>query len=126
MMFVGFVVSTSISTFILELTFYHRDDFKFLDSFLDHARWGIMPALISGFVAYRMDAPASDAETLSQTTIAAALRFLAWGGIAVIFMLYATDDLALEKLNLRFTLVGTAFLVTGLLGAAARFKTAND
>ncbi|ATG90981.1 hypothetical protein [Methylomonas koyamae] len=126
MMFVGFVVSTSISTFILELTFYHRDDFKFLDSFLDHARWGIMPALISGFVAYRMDAPASDAETLSQTAIAAALRFLAWGGIAVIFMLYATDDLALEKLNLRFTLVGTAFFVTGLLGAAARFKTAND
>ncbi|AMK76111.1 MULTISPECIES: hypothetical protein [Methylomonas] len=126
MMFVGFIVSTTISTFILELTFYHRDDFNFLDSFLDHARWGIMPALISGFVAYRMDVPASEAEALSKTVISATLRFLAWGGIAVIFMLYATDDLAIEKLNLRFTLVGTAFFVTGLLGAAARFKTASD
>lgn len=126
MMFVGFVVSTTISTYILELTFYHRDDFNFLDSFLDHARWGIMPALISGFVAYRMDAPVSDAEALSKVIVSAVLRFLAWGGIAVIFMLYATDDLAIEKLNLRFTLVGTAFFVTGLLGATARFKTAGD
>ncbi|CAD6881338.1 hypothetical protein [Methylomonas albis] len=125
-MFVGFVVSTTISTFILELTFYHRDDFDFLDSFLDHARWGIMPALISGFVAYRMDAPASEAEALSKTVISAVLRFLAWGGIAVIFMLYATDDLAIDNLNLRFTLVGTAFFVIGLLGATARFKTASD
>jgi hypothetical protein len=125
-MLVGFVVSTTISTFILELTFYHRDDFNFLDSFLDHARWGIMPALISGFVAYRMDVPASETEALSKTILSAVLRFLAWGGIAVIFMLYATDDLAIEKLNLRFTLVGTAFFVSGLLGAAARFKTASD
>ncbi|QSB00637.1 hypothetical protein JWZ98_18545 [Methylomonas sp. EFPC1] len=125
-MFVCFLVSTTISTFILELTFYRRDDFNFLDSFLDHARWGIMPALICGFVAYRMDAPASEAEALSKTILSAVLGFLAWGGIAVIFMLYATDDLAIEKLNLRFTLVGTAFFVTGLLGAAARFKTAGD
>ncbi|WP_446809899.1 hypothetical protein ACH50O_22030 [Methylomonas sp. 2BW1-5-20] len=125
-MLVGFVVSTTISTFILELTFYHRDDFNFLDSFLDHARWGIMPALISGFVAYRMDTPASETEALSKTILSAVLRFLAWGGIAIIFMLYATDDLAIEKLNLRFTLVGTAFFVSGLLGAAARFKTVSD
>ncbi|MDX8128292.1 hypothetical protein QLH52_13430 [Methylomonas sp. OY6] len=125
-MFVCFLVSTTISTFILELTFYRRDDFNFLDSFLDHARWGIMPALICGFVAYRMDAPASESEALSKTILSAVLGFLAWGGIAVIFMLYATDDLAIEKLNLRFTLVGTAFFVTGLLGAAARFKTASD
>ncbi len=126
MMFVGFVVSTSISTFILELTFYHRDDFNFLDSFIDHARWGILPALICGFVAYRMDSPVADTEALSKTVLSATLRFLAWGGIAVIFMLYATDDLAIEKLNLRFTLVGTAFFVSGLLGAAARFKTAGS
>ena len=54
----------------------------------------------------------------------AILRFLGWGGVAVIFMLYATDDLTIQEPNLRFTLVGTAFFVVGLLGAVARFKTA--
>ncbi|MGR8932444.1 MAG: hypothetical protein ACU836_17605 [Gammaproteobacteria bacterium] len=124
MMFLGFVVSTTVSTLVLEITFYHREHFSFLESFIDHMRWGIMPALMCGFVAYRMDTPASESETISQIIFSAVMRFLAWGGVAVIIMLYATDDLTIEALHLRFTLVGTAFFVIGLLGASARFKNA--
>jgi hypothetical protein len=125
MMITGFIVSTMVSVLVLELTFYRRDHFDFLDSFLDHMRWGILPALMCGFVAYRMDTPVSESETLGDLITAAALRFLGWGSIAVIIMLYATDDLTIQESNLRFTLVGTAFFVIGLLGAAARFKTAG-
>jgi hypothetical protein len=57
--------------------------------------------------------------------MAAALRFLGWGSVAVIIMLYATGDMTIQETNLRFTLVGTAFFVVGLLGAAARFKTTS-
>jgi hypothetical protein len=123
MMITGFMVSTSVSTLILELTFYQRDYFNFLDSFIQHMRWGILPALVSGFVAYRMDTPVSESEALAKLIITALLRFLSWGSVAVIFMLYATDDLTIQEPNLRFTLVGTAFFVVGLLGAVARFKT---
>ncbi|WAR46438.1 hypothetical protein [Methylomonas rapida] len=126
MMILGFMVSTTVSTLVWEITFYHRDNFNFLESFLDHMRWGIMPALVCGFVAYRMDTPVSESETLASIVLAAALRFLAWGGVAVVIMLYATDDLTIEKLNLRFTLVGTAFFVIGLLGASARFKSTRQ
>jgi len=124
MMIMGFIVSTSASTLILELTFYQREYFSFLDSFIQHMRWGILPALVSGFVAYGMDTPVSEAEALGKLIMTAILRFLGWGGVAVIFMLYATDDLTIQEPNLRFTLVGTAFFVVGLLGTVARFKTA--
>jgi hypothetical protein len=53
------------------------------------------------------------------------LRFLGWGLVAVIIMLYATGDMTVQEANLRFTLVGTAFFMVGLLGAAASFKTAR-
>jgi hypothetical protein len=125
MMIMGFIVSTMVSTLVLELTFYRREYFDFLESFLDHMRWGILPALMCGFVAYRMDTPVSESETLRKLIMDAALRFLAWGSVAFIIMLYATDDLTLQESNLRFTLVGTAFFVLGLLGASARFKTAR-
>ncbi|MDD5412735.1 MAG: hypothetical protein PHF31_15230 [Methylobacter sp.] len=125
MMIMGFIVSTMVSTLVLELTFYRREYFNFLESFLDHMRWGILPALMCGFVAYRMDTPVSESETLGKLIMAAALRFLAWGSVAFIIMLYATDDLTIQESNLRFTLVGTAFFVLGLLGASARFKTAR-
>lgn len=125
MMIMGFIVSTTVSTLILELTFYRRESFDFLESFIQHMRWGILPALVCGFVAYRMDTPVSESETLGKLIMAAALRFLGWGAVAVIIMLYATDDLTIEEPNLRFTLVGTAFFVVGLLGASARFKTAR-
>ena len=125
MMIMGFIVSTTVSALILELTFYRREYFNFLDSFIQHMRWGILPALICGFVAYRMDAPVGESEALGKIIMAAVLRFLGWGSVAVIIMLYATDDLTIQEPNLRFTLVGTAFFVVGLLGASARFKTAR-
>ncbi|NOU21074.1 MAG: hypothetical protein HOO93_04665 [Methyloglobulus sp.] len=125
MMIMGFIVSTTASTLILELTFYRRDSFNFLESFIQYMRWGILPALMCGFVAYRMDTPVSESEAPSKLIMAAMLRFLGWGLVAVIIMLYATDDLTIQDTNLRFTLVGTAFFVVGLLGAAARFKTAQ-
>ncbi len=124
MMITGFIVSTSVSTLILELTYY-KENFRFLDSFIQHMRWGILPALMCGFVAYRMDTPESNSETLGNFILTAVLRFLGWGTVAVIIMLYATDDLTIQATNLRFTLVGTAFFVVGLLGASARFKTAR-
>ncbi|CAA9892828.1 conserved membrane hypothetical protein [Candidatus Methylobacter favarea] len=126
MMVMGFVVSTTVSALVLELTFYRRDSFNFLDSFIQHMRWGILPALICGFVAYRMDTPVSESEARGKLIIAAALRFLGWGSIAVIIMLYATDDLTIEEPNLRYTLVGTAFFLVGLLAAAASFKATRS
>ena len=77
------------------------------------------------FVAYRMDTPVNESESLGKLIMAATLRFLGWGSVAVIIMLYATGDMTIEEPNLRFTLVGTAFFVVGLLGASARFKTAR-
>lgn len=124
MMIMGFIVSTSASALILELTYY-KEHFKFLESFIEHMRWGILPALMSGFVAYRMDTPVSESEALGKLVIAALLRFLGWGLVAVIIMLYATGDMTIQETNLRFTLVGTAFFMVGLLGASASFKTAR-
>ena len=124
MMIMGFIVSTSASALILELTYY-KDHFKFLESFIEHMRWGILPALMSGFVAYRMDTPVSESEALGKLVIAAVLRFIGWGLVAVIIMLYATGDMSIQETNLRFTLVGTAFFMVGLLGASASFKTAR-
>ena len=124
MMIMGFIVSTTASTLILELTYY-KENFSFSESFIQHMRWGILPALMCGFVAYRMDTPGDGSEAFVKLILAAVLRFLGWGLVAVIVMLYATDDLTIEETNLRFTLVGTAFFVVGLLGAAARFNTAR-
>jgi len=124
MMILGFIVSTTASTLVLELTYY-KNNFKFLESFIQDMRWGILPALMCGFVAYRMDTPVNESEAPGKLIINAILRFLGWGSVAVIFMLYATDDLTAQEANLRFTLVGTAFFVVGLLGASACFKTAN-
>ncbi len=124
MMIMGFIVSTTVSALILELTYY-KENFRFLESFIQHMRWGILPALICGFVAYRMDTPEREAEALGKLIMAAALRFLGWGSVAIIIMLYATGDMAIEETNLRFTLVGTSFFVVGFLAAFARFKTAR-
>jgi hypothetical protein len=124
MMIMGFIVSTSASALILELTYY-KEHFKFLESFIEHMRWGILPALMSGFVAYRMDTPVNESEALGKLVIAALLRFLGWGLVAVIIMLYATGDMTIQETNLRFTLVGTAFFMVGLLGASASFKAAR-
>ncbi|MGZ5601977.1 MAG: hypothetical protein ACXWFX_15415, partial [Methylobacter sp.] len=57
--------------------------------------------------------------------LAAVLRFIGWGSVAIIIMLYATGDMTIQETDLRFTLVGTAFFMVGLLGASAQFKTAK-
>lgn len=124
MMIMGFVVSTAVSTLILELTYY-KADFSFMESAIQHMRWGILPALMCGFVAYRMDTPVAEAEPLSKLILSAIVRFLGWSLVAAIFMLYATDDLTLQEANLRFTIVCTAFFVVGLLGVSVRFKTTH-
>jgi hypothetical protein len=126
MMLMGFLVSTTVSALILELTLYRKEHFDFLDSFMQHTRWGILPALVSAFVAYRMDMRTSESEALGALVAATVFRFLGWGTIAVIIMLYATDNLTIEEPNLRFTLVGTAFFTVGLLGACARFANTGD
>lgn len=126
MMVAGFIVSTTVSALILELTYYDREYLNFPESFMQHTRWGILPALMCGFVAYRMDTPASESEPLSKVLAGAVLRFIGWGCTAVIIMLYATDDMTIEEPNLRFTIVGTAFFVVGFLGIAARFKTVHS
>ncbi|WP_150047620.1 hypothetical protein [Methylomonas rhizoryzae] len=123
MMLLGFLVSTSVAVLVLEITFYHRENIEFFESFLQHMRWGILPAIVCGSVAYRMDTPIKDKQTPLHLVTFGTLRFLAWGSVAVVIMLYATDDLSLEVSNLRFTLVGTAFFVIGLIGAFANFKT---
>lgn len=125
MMILGFLVSTTASTLVLELTHYRRDSFNFFESFLQHMRWGILPALLCGFVAYRMDTPMSESESTGRLVSRAALRFLGWGTVAVIIMLYATDNMTIEEPHLRFTIVGTAFFGVGLLGAVTRFKTVS-
>jgi len=38
-MIMGFIVSTTVSALILELTFYRREHFDFLESFIQHMRW---------------------------------------------------------------------------------------
>ncbi|MGF1612996.1 MAG: hypothetical protein ACFCVA_03530 [Gammaproteobacteria bacterium] len=123
MMITGFIVSSTVSALILELTYYDRDYFSLPESFIQHMRWGILPALMCGFIAYRMDTPVSESESLWQLLSSALIRCFGWGFVAIIIMLYATDDMAVEELHLRFTLVGTAFFLVGFLAAAARFKT---
>ncbi|TRX00557.1 hypothetical protein [Candidatus Methylobacter oryzae] len=125
MMIMGFIVSTGASALILELTYY-KEHFNFLQSFIQHMRWGILPALMCGFVAYRMDTPVNESEALGKLVAAAVLRFISWGLVAVIIMLYATGDMSIQEANLRFTLVSTAFFMVGLLGASASFKTARQ
>ena len=126
MMMMGFLVSTSASVLILELTHYEGEHFDFLQSFTQHMRWGILPALICGFVAYRMDTPASELESTGDIIKGAVLRFLGWGFVGMTIMLYATDDMTIEEPHLRFTIVGTAVFVLGFLGVAVRFKTVRS
>jgi hypothetical protein len=126
MMIVGFIVSTTVSALILELLYFEKHDLDFIQSFLDHMRWGILPALMCGFVAYQMDNPVKESETIKQMILSQTLRFLGWGLVGLIITLYATDKLPIEEKQLRFTIVGTAIFVVGCLGMAARFKTVES
>ena len=120
-MILGFIVSTSASTLILELTYY-KDNFRFLDSFMEHTRWGILPALMCGFVAYRMDTPVSESEAPGKLVMDAVLRFIGWGLVAVIIMLYATGDMTIQETNLRFTPGRHSFFYARFVGGFGQFQ----
>ncbi len=119
---VGFLVSTSMSALILGLS-RDPDGFRFLSEFTESMRWGILPALMGGFVAYQMDTLVSDDEPKTQMAWRALGRFAVWALIALIITLYATDELGPVDARLRFTIVVTTIFVVGALAAVARFKT---
>ncbi|NNF51979.1 MAG: hypothetical protein HKN59_06045 [Gammaproteobacteria bacterium] len=118
----GFLVSTSVSALILGLS-REPEAFTFFSAFADSMRWGILPALMAGFVAYQMDAQVSDEEPKSRMFLGALARFFVWAVIAVVIALYATDELGPVDAQLRFTIVVTTLFVAGALAAVARFKT---
>lgn len=122
MIVAGFLVSTSVSALILGLS-RNPETFSFLKAFADSMRWGILPALVAGFVAYQMDSQVSDDEPKSRMLLHALGRFAVWGVIALIISLYATDELGPVDAQLRFTIVVTTVFVVASLAAVARFKT---
>lgn len=126
MMLVGFAVSTSMSALVLGLAgTVDSAGFDFLQSFRFSNRWGILPALLCGYAAYQMDTPVSDDESKGRMTLLALARFVVWGIVALVIMLYATDGLQSQDPTLRFTIVVTTVFVAGALGAVARFKTVS-
>ncbi len=117
-----FVLSTAMSALVFGLAAAEGNEFSFAGSFLGSMRFGILPALMSGFVAYQMDNPAAEDEPKSRMYAMALLRLVIWAFVGLVVILYATDDLPLQQPGLRFTMVITTVFVTALLGAVARFK----
>ena len=125
MVLMGFLVSTSASALILGLSA-DAQNFDFSQSFTASMRWGILPAMICGFVAYQMDTFIADDEPKTQMIWQAATRFVVWALIGMVIMLYATDDLREIDPQLRFTVVMTTMLLIGSLATVARFKTVQS
>lgn len=125
MMAIGFLVSTAVSALILGLSA-DSENFNFLSSFVENMRWGLLPALMCGYVAYRMDTSVSDEEPKSIMVRDAVVRLLGWAVIAMVIMLYATDNLTVQEPNLRFTIVVATMFVVGFMGAVARFKLVSS
>ncbi|MEL7449740.1 MAG: hypothetical protein AAFN78_11055 [Pseudomonadota bacterium] len=132
MIVVGFLVSTAFTALVLGLDAAQDADFSltaseaefsFTASFVDSLRWGILPAMMCGFVAWHMDSIVSETEEKSVMVGKAVLRFVAWGIIGLVITLYATDDLRDVDAQLRFTVVLTNVVLLGALGAVTRFKT---
>ena len=46
---------------------------------MEHTRWGILPALMCGFVAYRMDTPVSESEAPGQAGYGRCVAFYRLG-----------------------------------------------
>jgi hypothetical protein len=122
MMVTGFILSTTVSALVTGLAAANGGEFHFGRSFVDSMPWGILPALMCGFVAYQMDSPVDDSETKAHMWGVALLRLLAWGALGLVIMLYATSNIAVDEHGLRFVLVVTTAFVSGFLGAVARFK----
>ena len=128
MLLLGFVVSTTMSALVLGLagTVGEAASFDFVQSVRFSNRWGILPALLCGYAAFQMDTPVSDDESKSHMFLLALLRFAAWGCVALVIMLYATDGLQADAATLRFNVVVTTVFVVGAMGAVTRFKTVNE
>ncbi|MBT8144023.1 MAG: hypothetical protein KJO55_04935, partial [Gammaproteobacteria bacterium] len=118
----GFLFSTSASALILGLSA-DGDSFVFGESFSASMRWGILPAMLCGFVAYQMDSFVPDDEARLAMVLRAVGRFTVWALIAMVISLYATDDLRAIDPELRFSVVVTTMFVIGSLAAVSRFKT---
>ncbi len=122
MTLICFVISTSMSALVFGLS---ADDtqFSFAASFVGSMRFGILPALMCGYVAYQMDAPAlDDPKSLREELRLAAIRAGTWAVLGLIIMLYATDEMPLESEGLRVTMTITSAFVCAFLAAAARFR----
>ena len=89
-------------------------------------RWGILPAMLCGFVAYAMDSFIPDDESKLLMVWRAVARFSVWALVGMIVTLYATDDLRAIDPELRFTVVVTTMFVVGALAAVSRFKTVQS
>lgn len=125
MIVMGFLVSTSASALILGLSA-DAAGFDFRESFAASMRWGILPAMLCGFIAYQMDSFTSDEEPKTEMLWRSCVRFVVWALIGMVIMLYATDDLRIIDPELRFTVVMTTMLIVGGLAAVARFKTVQS
>ncbi len=125
MIVAGFLVSTTFSALILGLSA-DPDRFDFSESFLASMRWGILPAMLCGFVAYTMDSFVPDDESKLLMVWRAVARFSVWTLVGMVITLYATDDLRAIDPELRFTVVVTTMFVVGALAAVSRFKTVQS
>jgi hypothetical protein len=122
MMIVGFLLSTSVSALVTGLGPAESGQFHFGRAFVSSMPWGILPALMCGFVAYQMDSPVDDTESKSRMWSLALLRLCVWAALGLVIMLYATSNLSANEHGLRFVLVVTTAFVSGFLGAVTRFK----
>ncbi|MEM9057432.1 MAG: hypothetical protein AAGD86_08145 [Pseudomonadota bacterium] len=123
MMLGGFLVGTGVVALVIGLDAAPEEAFVFTSRFVELLRWGILPAMMCGFVAWQMDSIVSETEPKGAMVGKAVVRFAAWGAIGMIITLYATDDLRDVDAQLRFTVVLTTVFVVGALGAVTRFKT---
>lgn len=117
-----FIVSTAVSALVFGLAAAENGEFSFAGSFIGSMRFGILPALMCGFVAFQMDNPAAEDEPKRRMYAMALVRLVAWAFVGLVVILYATDDLPLQQPGLRYTMVITTVFVSALLGAVARFK----
>ena len=122
MMIVGFLLSTSVSALVIGLGAAEAGQFSFGRSFLVSMPWGILPALMCGFVAYQMDSPVDERESVGHMWGAALVRLVVCAGLGLVIMLYATSNISAAEHGLRFVVVVTTAFVSGFLGAVARFK----
>lgn len=121
MTLVCFVISTSMSALVFGLSD-KETQFSFAASFVGSMRFGILPALMCGYVAYQMDNPTAGFAGWREELRYAGVRAGTWGAIGMVIMLYATDEMPLESEGLRVTMTITSAVVSAFLAGVARFR----